>query len=106
MASWAVWSAEGLTPKSGMGDISFFENPTEELLATLNPEVILVGLNISKPMQRLSAISIQTITEAQDYKVAARSLRNWMVGSIGIIQIKYPKGTFPASTTMLAFQKN
>jgi hypothetical protein len=35
-----------------MGDISFFEDPREELLATLNPEVILVGLNISRPIQR------------------------------------------------------
>ena len=37
-ASWAVWGIQGLTPKSGMGDISFFEDPSEELLATLNPE--------------------------------------------------------------------
>ena len=68
-ASWAVWAAEGLTPKSGMGDISFFEDPTEELLATLNPGVILVGLNISRPIQRPFGNFHPDYPEAQDYKL-------------------------------------
>src|SRR5215831_12135632 len=68
-ASWAVWGAEGLTPKSGMGDISFFEDPREELLATLNPEVILVGLNISRPIQRPFGNFHPDYPEAQDYKL-------------------------------------
>jgi hypothetical protein len=43
-ASWAVWGTKGLTPKTGMGeDISFFEDPSEELLATLNPEIVSSG---------------------------------------------------------------
>ena len=68
-ASWAVWGAEGLTPKGGMGDISFFEDPREELLATLNPEVILVGLNISRPIQRPFGNFHPDYPEAQDYKL-------------------------------------
>jgi hypothetical protein len=68
-ASWAVWGAEGLTPKSGMGDISFFENPKEEFLATLNPEVILVGLNISRPIQRPFGNFHPDYPEAPDYKL-------------------------------------
>jgi hypothetical protein len=68
-ASWAVWGAEGLTPKSRMGDISFFEEPREELLATLNPEVILVGLNISRPIPRPFGNFHPDYSEAQDYKL-------------------------------------
>src|SRR5688572_23216806 len=52
-----------------MGDISFFENPREELLTTLNPEVILVGLNISRPIQRPFANFHPDYPEAQDYKL-------------------------------------
>jgi hypothetical protein len=56
-----------------MGDISFFEDPREELLATLlatlNPEVILVGLNISRPIQRPFANFHPDYPEAQDYKL-------------------------------------
>ena len=68
-ASWAVWGTEGLTPKSGMGDICFFEDPREELLATLNPEVILVGLNIFKPIQRPFGNFHPDYPEAQDYNL-------------------------------------
>jgi len=68
-ASWAVWGAEGLTPKSGMGDISFFEDPQEDLLATLNPEVILVGLNISRPIPRPFGNFHPDYPAAQDYKL-------------------------------------
>jgi len=64
-ASWAVWGAEGLTPKSGMGDISFFEDPREELLATLN----LVGLNISRPILRPFGNFHPDYPEAQNYKL-------------------------------------
>jgi hypothetical protein len=68
-AGWAVWSAEGLTPKSGIGDISFFEDPREELLAILNPEVILVALNISRPIQRPFGNFHPDYPAAQDYKL-------------------------------------
>jgi hypothetical protein len=38
-ASWAVWGAESEEPKAGMGDISFIDDPSDEFLGTLNPEV-------------------------------------------------------------------
>lgn len=45
-SSWAVWQNEGETPKSNIGDLSIFE-PTEKLLNSLKPEIVLVGLNFS-----------------------------------------------------------
>ena len=45
-ASWAVFGEEGNLPKSNMSDLSMFENT--DILKILNPNVIFVGLNISK----------------------------------------------------------
>lgn len=48
-ASWAVWAKEGDTPKSNMGDLSIFDLQTNpKVLDELNPNIILVGLNISR----------------------------------------------------------
>ena len=44
-ASWAVWADEGDTPKSNMGDLSIFER--DETLSRLNPNIVLVALNVS-----------------------------------------------------------
>jgi len=44
-ASWAVWPDEGETPKSNMGDLSILER--DETLSKLNPNVVLVALNVS-----------------------------------------------------------
>ena len=44
-SSWAVWEEQTDKPKSNMEDLSIFEN--EEILETLNPEIILVALNFS-----------------------------------------------------------
>jgi len=44
-SSWAVWAVQTDKPKSNMEDLSIFEN--EEILKTLNPEIILVALNFS-----------------------------------------------------------
>ena len=46
LASWAVWAEMGDTPKSKIGDLNVFDN--DEILFNLKPEVILVGLNISR----------------------------------------------------------
>ena len=45
-ASWAIWSEEQDTPKSNMEDVSFFDD--KEIYKQLNPDIIMVGLNISK----------------------------------------------------------
>tara|TARA_B100000575_G_scaffold254686_1_gene224012 strand:- start:482 stop:1066 length:585 start_codon:yes stop_codon:yes gene_type:complete len=44
-ASWAIWSDEKDTPTSNMEDVSFFDD--KEIYKQLNPNIILVGLNIS-----------------------------------------------------------
>ena len=44
--SWAVWAKAGHAPKSNMGDMSIFEG--ESILAMLKPEVVMVGLNLSR----------------------------------------------------------
>ncbi|MCR5486198.1 MAG: hypothetical protein K6F35_01570 [Lachnospiraceae bacterium] len=45
VSSWAVWADVISTPKSGTGDLSVFES--RDLLKTLNPDYVFVGLNIS-----------------------------------------------------------
>jgi len=48
VASWAIWAEQGKTPKSNMNDMSVFDlKSNKELLNTLNPNIILVGLNFS-----------------------------------------------------------
>lgn len=44
-ASWAIWQRPGYTPKSNTGDMSVFD--TQELLSSLNPKYVFVGLNAS-----------------------------------------------------------
>jgi hypothetical protein len=78
-ASWAVWGAEGEKPKDGIGDISFFDDPTDEFLRILNPEVVLVGLNISRAVERPLGNFHPDYPKAQDYKLrfALRGTRFW-----------------------------
>jgi hypothetical protein len=50
-ASWALWAAASDKPKSNIGDLSVLDpdaNPV--LLRTLRIDVIMVGLNISRPL--------------------------------------------------------
>jgi hypothetical protein len=50
-ASWALWAAPSGKPKSNVGDLSVLNpdaNPA--LLRTLRTDVIMVGLNISRPL--------------------------------------------------------
>ena len=68
MSSWAIWAEQGENMKSAMGDISFFENPTTTTLNTLNPNIILVGLNISKHIPKLFSNFHPDYSTAQDYK--------------------------------------
>jgi hypothetical protein len=50
-ASWAVWADPGASPTSNVGDMSIL-NPraNPELLFILNPGVVMLGLNISRPV--------------------------------------------------------
>jgi len=48
-ASWALWADEGEKPKDNMGDLSIFDiEKNKDLLKQIKPNIILVGLNISR----------------------------------------------------------
>ena len=48
-ASWAVWAPQSGTPKSNMGNLDVLdERANPAVLATLNPGVVMVGLNFSR----------------------------------------------------------
>jgi hypothetical protein len=48
-ASWAVWALPSGAPKSNMGDLQILdEHANPALLQTLDPGVVMVGLNISR----------------------------------------------------------
>lgn len=50
-ASWAIWADAGATPKSNIGDVSMFDiERNSAILNVLNPNIVLVGLNISRPL--------------------------------------------------------
>jgi hypothetical protein len=69
MSSWAIWKEQEDTIKSGISDISFFENPTDITLNILKPNIILVGLNISKHIPQLFNNFHSDYTFSQDYKI-------------------------------------
>ena len=49
VGSWAVWAEAGATPKSNIGDLGVFDvEANSDLLRILNPEIILIGLNIAR----------------------------------------------------------
>jgi hypothetical protein len=70
-ASWAVWAEAGEKPKSSIGDMSVFnqfENPN--LLALLNPDVVMVGLNFSRKIEREIFVNFHDKRpHGQDYKI-------------------------------------
>ena len=70
-ASWAVWADQGETPKSNMGDISIFDvdhNP--DILNLLNPNVIMVGLNFSRKIDKQVFVNFHDKNpNAQDFKL-------------------------------------
>jgi hypothetical protein len=70
-ASWAVWENEELKPKSNIGDMRIFDlekNPN--LLETLNPNVIMVGLNFSRTIERKAFVNFHDKRpQGQDYKI-------------------------------------
>jgi len=69
ISSWALWTEKvDIRSKKGMEDISFFENPSQSTLEVLNPNIILVGLNISEKIGRVFGNFHPDKTSAQDYK--------------------------------------
>lgn len=70
-ASWAVWVNEDIKPKSNIGDMSIFDldnNP--KLLEVLNPNVVMVGLNFSRTIEKETFVNFHDKRpQGQDYKI-------------------------------------
>lgn len=70
-ASWAVWANEDIKPKSNIGNMDIFDldkNPT--LLETLNPNIIMVGLNFSRAFENEAFVNFHDKRpQGQDYKI-------------------------------------
>ena len=69
-ASWAIWSDEGETPKSNVGDLTILDPQINKTLLTqLKPNVVLVGLNISRKFDIPFSNFHDKRPEATDYKI-------------------------------------
>ena len=69
-ASWAIWTDEGVKPKDNVGDLSVFDiNNNAGLLQQLNPNTILVGLNISRRIEIPLANFHDARSQAMDFKI-------------------------------------
>lgn len=69
-ASWAVWAEVGFKPKSNVGDLSVFDlEQNTNLLEQLRPNVIMVGLNISRRIEYTFGNFHDRRPQSQDYKI-------------------------------------
>jgi hypothetical protein len=71
VASWAVWEEQGETAMYNMGDLNILDpqqNPN--VLSELKPDVVFVGLNVSRDIADFEPFSNfhPTYFRAQDYK--------------------------------------
>jgi hypothetical protein len=70
MSSWAIYADKKEDrEKSGVGETSFFETPSHSLLCSLNPNIVLVGLNISQKIEQIFGNFHSKSSSAQDYKI-------------------------------------
>jgi hypothetical protein len=69
-ASWAVWAEPDRGPKSNIGDLSVLD-PAQNLtlLDTLRNNVVMLGLNISRPASSPFANFHDARPQGQDYKI-------------------------------------
>ena len=70
-SSWAIWADGGEKPKDNVGDLSIFDiNTNAELLQQLNPNIILVGLNISRGKMKAPLPNFHDARpQAMDFKI-------------------------------------
>jgi hypothetical protein len=66
-ASWAVWADASGKPKSNMGDVSHFAG--DRVLSLLTNDVVMVGLNISRPVSRPFINFHDSNPSANDFKI-------------------------------------
>jgi len=69
--SFAVWTNEDIKPKSNIGDMRIFDlDKNPNLLKILNPNVIMVGLNFSRTIERKTFVNFHDKRpQGQDYKI-------------------------------------
>jgi hypothetical protein len=66
-ASWAVWADALEKPKSNMGNVSHFKS--ESVLSLLKNDVVMVGLNISRPVSEPFSNFHDSNPRANDFKI-------------------------------------
>jgi len=70
VGSWAIWADEDDKPKSNIGDLTILDpDINNNLLSQLNPNVVLVGLNISREIEIPLANFHDTRPGANDFKI-------------------------------------
>lgn len=69
-SSWAVWATQDGPDKSNVGNLDIFNlNKNPKILDILNPDVIFVGLNISRQVEHPFANFHDSSTKSQDFKL-------------------------------------
>ncbi|NIS68535.1 MAG: hypothetical protein GTO12_06150 [Proteobacteria bacterium] len=69
-ASWALWADEGKKPKDNIGDVSILDiEKNKDVLKQIKPHIILVGLNISRRIEKPLANFHDPRPYAMDYKI-------------------------------------
>jgi hypothetical protein len=69
-SSWAIWADGGPKPKSNVGDLAVFDfEKNNQLLSQLNPNVVMVGLNISRRIEAPFGNFHDSKPQSQDYKL-------------------------------------
>lgn len=69
-SSWAIWSNEDEKPKSNISDLKILDpDINKDLLSQLNPNAVLVGLNISRDIKIPFANFHDKRSQATDYKI-------------------------------------
>jgi hypothetical protein len=66
ISSWAIWANKTIKEKSNMDDISFFDDIKD---IKFNPNIILIGLNISEKIKRPFGNFHSENSSAHDYKI-------------------------------------
>lgn len=76
-ASWAIWIDRWIKPKDNIGDLSVFNTEKDDsILKELNPNIVLVGLNISRPIEAKLGNFHDPRPQAMDYKIRYALLKS------------------------------
>jgi hypothetical protein len=81
-ASWAVWADATDKPKSNIGDLRVLDpDQNSTLLQILRNDVIMVGLNISRPLPEPFRNFHDASAKGQDYKIRYAFANNGYYGA-------------------------